>query len=53
MTLTWRTVALIIAIVLFFVGAMLSFGWFGAAKDATKGLGFDSLGLISFAAAHL
>jgi hypothetical protein len=53
MTITWRTVCLVVAIVLFFIGAMISFGWFSAAKDVAKGLGFDSLGLIAFAAAHL
>jgi hypothetical protein len=53
MTLTWRTVCLVIAIVLFFIGAMFSFPWFGTTGGIAKGLGFDSLGLIAFAAAHL
>jgi hypothetical protein len=43
---------LVIAIVLFFIGALLAFRWFGT-TNPQDALGYVSLGLIAFAAAHV
>jgi hypothetical protein len=40
------------AIVLFFVGALLAFRWFGT-TNPEDALGWVSLGLAAFAAAHI
>lgn len=43
---------LVASIVLFFIGAVLAFQWFGT-TDPQDALGWLSLGLIAFAAAHI
>jgi hypothetical protein len=43
---------LVVAIVLFFIAATLAFRWFGTTSPADA-LGWVSLGLASFAAAHI
>ncbi len=43
---------LVVAIVLFFIGAILAFRWFGTTSPEDA-LGWVSLGLIAFAAAHI
>jgi hypothetical protein len=42
---------LVVAIVLFFVGAILAFRWFGTTSPEDA-LGWVSLGLIAFVASH-
>lgn len=44
-------IALIVAIVLFLIGACIDFGWFGITGEHV--LGFALLGLAFFAVAHL
>jgi hypothetical protein len=46
-----RLLAAIVAIILFFIGALLAFGWFGVAANLPKAVGFDSLGLIALTVA--
>ena len=45
-------VLLVIAIVLFFIGALLAFRWFGT-TNPEDALGWVGLGLMAFAAAHI
>ena len=45
-------VLLVVAIVLFFIAAILAFRWFGT-TNPEDALGWVSLGLIAFAAAHI
>jgi hypothetical protein len=47
-----KLVLVVAAIVLFFIGAVLTFQWFGT-TDPQDALGWVSLGLAAFAAAHL
>jgi hypothetical protein len=42
----------VIAIILFFIAALLAFRWFGT-SDAEDSLGWLALGLIAFTAAHI
>lgn len=50
--MTIQALLLIIAMILFFIGALLAFRWFGT-TNPEDALGYVSLGLIAFAAAHL
>ncbi len=47
----YRIIFVVAAILGFFVGAMLSFGWFGNAPNPAKALGFVALGLIALTVA--
>lgn len=42
----------VVAIVLFFIGALLAFRWFGTTSPEDA-LGWIGLGLAAFAAAHI
>ena len=42
-----RYIIAVVAIIMFFIGALMLFGWFGTTANIPKGLGFDSLGLIA------
>lgn len=40
----------VIAVILFFIGVMLAFGWFGVTADIAKAVGWIGLGLIAYVA---
>lgn len=40
----------VVAIVLFFIGVLFAFGWFGVAANFGKSLGWIGLGLIAYVA---
>jgi flagellar basal body-associated protein FliL len=44
---------LIVAVVLFLIGAVVAFGWFGTEANLANVLGLFGLGSAAFAAAHL
>jgi hypothetical protein len=51
-TITVSFILLIVAIILFFIAAILGFKWFGT-TNPEDAIGWVALGLIAFAAAHL
>lgn len=53
MVITRNIIFLVIAIVLFVLAAILSFGWFGSTAEAKDVLGLGFFGLAAFAAAHV
>ena len=48
-----KVLLLIIAIVLFIIAAILSFGWFGTTVRLTDAVGLIGLGSAFFAGAHI